>query len=73
VQVEPQFTISFGTRHHDGFRVLYESGGTHYWTHTPYRPSHVIVLPPPPSPGAARLPSLRQPRRLGQASQALAG
>jgi len=47
VQVEPQFSISFGTRHHDGFRVLYESGGSHYWTHTPYRPSHVIVLPPP--------------------------
>ncbi|MDP3585945.1 MAG: hypothetical protein Q8R61_12515 [Thiobacillus sp.] len=46
VTVEPQFTISFGTRHHDGFRVLYESGGSHYWTHTPYRPSHVIVLPP---------------------------
>jgi hypothetical protein len=46
VTVEPNFSISFGTRHHDGFRVLYESGGTHYWTHTPYRPSHVIVLPP---------------------------
>jgi hypothetical protein len=47
VSVEPHFTISFGTRHHDGFRVLYESGGARYWTHTPYRPGPVIVLPPP--------------------------
>ena len=46
VSVEPHFSISFGSRHHDGFRVLYESGGNHYWTHTTYRPSHVIVLPP---------------------------
>lgn len=46
VSVEPHFSISFGTRHHDGFRVLYESGGDHYWTHTTYRPSHTIVLPP---------------------------
>lgn len=45
VSVEPQFALSFGTRHHDGFRVLYESGGTRYWTHTPYHPGHVIVLP----------------------------
>jgi len=47
VSVEPHFAIAFGTRHHDGFRVLYESGGTRYWTHTPYHPGHVIVLPPP--------------------------
>ena len=46
VSVEPQFVISFGSRHHDGFRVLYESGGSRYWTHTPYHPGHVIVLPP---------------------------
>lgn len=46
VSVEPHFSISFGSRHHDGFRVLYESGGDHYWTHTTYRPSHTIVLPP---------------------------
>ena len=46
VSVEPHFSISFGTRHHDGFRVLYESGGDHYRTYTPYRPSHTIVLPP---------------------------
>jgi len=45
VSVEPHFSISFGTRHHDGFRVLYESGGTRYWTHTPHHPGHVIVLP----------------------------
>lgn len=47
ISVEPHFVISFGTRHHDGFRVLYESGGARYWTHTQYRPSRVIVLPPP--------------------------
>ena len=46
VSVEPHFVLSFGTRHHDGFRVLYESGGSRYWTHTPYRPSHTILLPP---------------------------
>lgn len=45
VSVEPHFSISFGTRHHDGFRVLYESGGHHYWTHTDYRPSRYIVVP----------------------------
>lgn len=47
VSVEPHFSISVGTRHHDGFRVQYESGGHHYWTHTPYRPTQYIVLPPP--------------------------
>lgn len=47
VSVEPHFVISFGTRHHDGFRVLVESGGARYWTHSPYHPGHVIVLPPP--------------------------
>jgi hypothetical protein len=45
VTVEPQISISFGTRHHDGFRVLYESGGQRYWTHTSYHPGHAIVLP----------------------------
>lgn len=47
VTVEPQFSISFGTRHNDGFRVLYESGGHQYWTQTSYHPGHTIVLPPP--------------------------
>lgn len=46
ITVEPQFVISFGSRHHDGFRVLYESGGSRYWTHTSYRPGRTIVLPP---------------------------
>jgi hypothetical protein len=46
VSVEPHFVFSFGTRHHDGFRVLVESGGSRYWTHTPHHPGHVIVLPP---------------------------
>lgn len=45
ITVEPHFSISFGTRHHDGFRVLYESGGSRYWTHTHHHPGHVIVLP----------------------------
>lgn len=46
VSVEPHFVLSFGTRQHDGFRVLYESGGSRYWTHTPHHPGRVIVLPP---------------------------
>lgn len=46
VTVEPHFSVSFGSRHQDGFRVLYESGGSHYWTYTTHHPSHVIVLPP---------------------------
>jgi hypothetical protein len=46
ISVEPHFSISFGTRHHDGFRVLYESGGQHYWTHTSHHPGHYFVLPP---------------------------
>ena len=46
ITVEPQVVISFGTRQFDGFRVLYESGGQHYWTYTDYRPVHTIVLPP---------------------------
>lgn len=46
VSVEPNFVVSFGTRHHDGFRVLYESGGSHYWTHTRHHPGSTIVLPP---------------------------
>lgn len=47
ISVEPHFVISFGTRHHDGFRILYESGGHHYWTHSYHHPGHRIVLPPP--------------------------
>ena len=47
VSVEPNFVISFGSRERDGFRVLYESGGYRYWTHTAYYPGRTIVLPPP--------------------------
>ena len=47
VSVEPHFVISFGTRERDGFRVLYESGGSRYWTTTSYYPGPTIVLPPP--------------------------
>ena len=46
ISVEPNFVISFGSRHHDGFRILYESGGHRYWTHSYHRPGPVIVLPP---------------------------
>ncbi len=45
VTVEPHFVISFGTRHHDGFSVLYESGGHRYSAYTPYHPGRTIVLP----------------------------
>ena len=46
VSVQPHFVISFGTPQPDGFRVMYESGGYRYWTHTPYYPGPTIVLPP---------------------------
>lgn len=45
ISVEPRVVISFGNRHHDGTRILYESGGHPYWTHSHYRPAPVIVLP----------------------------
>ena len=45
ITVEPRVSIAFGTSHPDGFRVLYESGGSRYWTYTPYRPADYIVLP----------------------------
>jgi hypothetical protein len=48
ISVEPRFVVSFGTRYPDGFSVLYESGGSRYWTHSPYRPGPVIMLPPRP-------------------------
>lgn len=47
VTVEPRVVVSFGTHRPDGFRVLYESGGTRYWTHTSYYPGPTIMLPPP--------------------------
>jgi hypothetical protein len=47
VTVEPRFVISFGVRQADGFSILYESGGSRYWTYSPYRPGRTIVLPPP--------------------------
>jgi hypothetical protein len=48
ITAEPHFSISFGSgRHHDGFRILYEVGGQHYWTHSPYHPGHVIWVPRP--------------------------
>lgn len=47
VSVEPYISFAFGSGRHDGFRVVYESGGRHYWTHNAYHPGHVIVVPPP--------------------------
>ena len=47
VAVEPHFAISFGSPYPNGFRVLVESGGARYWTHTSYRPGPMIMLPPP--------------------------
>lgn len=47
VTVEPQFVFSFGNRHHDGFRVMYEVGGQHYWTHSQHHPGQVIWVEPP--------------------------
>lgn len=48
VTVEPQFVFSFGSRHHDGFRVMYEIGGHHYWTHSHHHPGRVIWVESPP-------------------------
>lgn len=46
VSVEPHFVLSIGGGgHHDGFRILYEVGGRHYWTHSHHRPGHVIWVP----------------------------
>jgi len=47
IEVEPHIAISFGSPYPNGFRVLYESGGARYWTHTTYRPGPMIMLPPP--------------------------
>ena len=46
ISVEPSFSISFGTRHHDGYRVQYESDGHHYWGHSDHHPGQYYVLPP---------------------------
>lgn len=48
VTVEPTFTISFGQRYPDGYRILYEVGGHRYWTHSYHRPGHTIVVPARP-------------------------
>lgn len=46
IEVQPRVSIAVGSGYYDGFRVLFESGGQRYWTHTAYRPGPVIVLPP---------------------------
>ncbi len=49
VTVEPSFSISFGSgSHHDGYRVMYEVGGRHYWTHSHDHPGEVIWVQRPP-------------------------
>lgn len=48
IRVEPSLSLSFSSgNHHNGFRVLYESGGRHYWTHSDYYPRDVIYVPRP--------------------------
>jgi hypothetical protein len=47
VSVVPYLSLSFGSLYHDGFRVEFESGGQRYYTHSPYRPGPVIIVPPP--------------------------
>lgn len=46
IAVEPNFVISFGSgSYQDGFRVRYELGGNHFWTHSHHHPGHMIWLP----------------------------
>jgi hypothetical protein len=48
VTVEPHFVLSFSSgRYQDGFRILYESDGRHYWTHSHHHPGHAIWVPRP--------------------------
>lgn len=47
VAVEPNFYISFGSGGYYGYRILYESGGRRYWTHSHRHPGHVILVPQP--------------------------
>ena len=48
ITVQPSISVSVGGGHHDnGFRVLYESGGQRYWTHSDYYPRDVIYVPRP--------------------------
>ncbi|MEW6131718.1 MAG: hypothetical protein AB1591_00940 [Pseudomonadota bacterium] len=47
VTVEPNYYISFGSGGYYGYRVLYESDGRHYWTHSHRHPGHVIWVPRP--------------------------
>lgn len=47
VSVEPHFSISFGSGGYDGYRILYEVGGHHYWIHSQDRPGHMIWVPRP--------------------------
>lgn len=47
VKVEPNFVISFSSGGYNGYRILYEVGGRHYWTHSHRHPGHVIWVPRP--------------------------
>lgn len=47
VAVAPNFALSFGSRHRDGFRIDYEYGGERYVTYRDVYPGRVILVPPP--------------------------
>lgn len=47
VAAVPHLSLSFGSLHHDGFRVEYEFAGDRYFTHSHRHPGPVILVPPP--------------------------
>lgn len=48
VTVEPAFSFMVSSGHpHDRFRIMYEVGGQHYWTHSRHHPGAVIWVPRP--------------------------
>lgn len=48
IRVEPHLSFSYSNwGGDDAFRILYEWGGNHYWTHGPRHPGRVIRVRPP--------------------------
>lgn len=47
VAVAPNFSLTFGSRHRDGFRIDYEYGGDRFVTYRDVYPGRVILVPPP--------------------------
>lgn len=48
IRVEPHVSFSYGNwGGDDAFRILYEWGGNHYWTHGPRHPGGWIRVRPP--------------------------